>query len=240
MQSEADALRRKSRAAEAASGSVDPSFQIPPPGPNSSGSQMRGRIREMSQPLPLQETPQIQKNKLLRGESGHRRKSSLTRGKRISSSFENTGVIGASATMYLQFPVIRPAHKDLAQPHTSVRASSFYKHIDPELPEPQRAQQLLIWCSHRAMSELLDQNATMTQPSKRNSNDSGKDPPLSEEGMQLLKSVEEEVVRMLAEKRIDTNVFSPPEDEVSGQLKENEQNVRNRAREIKFNTHIQK
>ena len=44
----------------------------------------------------------------------------------------------------------------------------------------------------------------------------------------------------LAEKRIDTNVFSPPEDEVSGQLKENEQNVRNRAREAKFNAHIQK
>lgn len=51
----------------------------------------------MSQPLPLQETPEIRKNKLLRGEpvaGKTRRKSSLTRGKRISATFENTGVIG--------------------------------------------------------------------------------------------------------------------------------------------------
>lgn len=244
MQSETDNLRRKSRAAEAVTANANPAFQFPPSGASSKSSQSqpsRGRIREMSIPLPLQETPQIQRNKHLRGDTGHRRQSSLSRGKRISSSYENTGVIGASSLVRPGFPVIRPAHKDLAQPHTSVRDTSFYKHIDVELPEPQRAQQLLIWCSHRAMSEMTEQNGHALATSQRNSKNAGKDPPgLSEEDMRLLKGVEEDLVRMLAERKVDTNVYSHPgDDEAPRQLKENEQNVRNRAREVKFNAHIQ-
>lgn len=143
------------------------------------------------------------------------------------------------------------AHGSLgsAQPHTSVRDSSFYKHIDVDVPEPQRAQQLLIWCSHRAMSELVEENTKRagtssegSSSSKPRGKDPGKDPPpLSSASMMLLKGVEESVVKMLAERKIDTNVYSPPEDsDVSRQLKENGENVRNRAREGKFNAHIQK
>src|ERR1700736_3918052 len=40
----------------------------------------------------------------------------------------------------------------IAQPHTSVSDSSFYKHIDCDLPGSSRARQLLIWCSSRALS----------------------------------------------------------------------------------------
>ena len=202
----------------------------------------------MSQPLPLQETPEIRKNKLLRGEpvaGKARRKSSLTRGKRISSTFENTGVIGESSRYFR--PLLRKYshfYAESAQPHTAVRDSNFYKHIDVELPEPQRAQQLLIWCSHRAMNELVEQNTrtAATPSSQLNGKDAGKDPPpLSSADMLLLKGVEENVVRMLAEKRVDTNVYSPPDDgETSMILKENEGNVRNRAREARFNAHIQK
>lgn len=99
MQSETDTLRRRSRPPE----TINPEFHFPPPDSSLNGkghkpsSQQRGRIREMSQPLPLQETPEIRKNKLLRGDpvvGKTRRKSSLSRGKRISSTFENTGVIG--------------------------------------------------------------------------------------------------------------------------------------------------
>lgn len=103
MQSEADSLRRQSRAAESAI-AVNPAFQIPPPSTNGRSnkssrpppSQSRGRAisRETSQPIPQQETPQIERNKMMRADPGHtRRKSSLTRGKRISSSYVNTGVI---------------------------------------------------------------------------------------------------------------------------------------------------
>lgn len=244
MQLETDALRRKSMAAGAAAANANPAFQFPPPGagPSSKSSkpnQSRGRIRELSQPLALQETPQQERNRFLRGTHGHRRQSSLTRGKRISSTYESTGVIGTSVVACTGFPVIRPAHQVSAQPHTSVRHSSFYKHIDVDLPEPQRAQQLLIWCSHRAVNEVAEGD---TQSSSRpNGKDPGKDPPLSDEDMQLLKGVGEDLVRMLAEKKIDTNVYSQPgDDEAPRQLKENEQNVKNRAREVKFNAHIQK
>jgi kinetochore protein Mis13/DSN1 len=63
--------------------------------------------RDSLVPLPERETPEITKNKILRREivggerkrpvekDGGRRKSSMTgRGKRVSSSFENAGVIG--------------------------------------------------------------------------------------------------------------------------------------------------
>lgn len=128
----------------------------------------------------------------------------------------------------------------LAQPHTSVSESMFYKHIDVDLPEPQRAQQLLIWCANRAMNDFVDEHAPSSS-SRRNVASAGKDPPLSPEDIQLLKSVQEEVIRMLAEKKIDTNVSGkfasvpPPE-----RTRTNEQNVRNRARETKFNEHIQR
>lgn len=123
-----------------------------------------------------------------------------------------------------------------------MRNSSFYKHIDVELPEPQRAAQLLIWCSHRAVNELAEQIAQMSFSSRQNSKDPGKDPPsLSEDDMQLLRGVGEDVVRMLAERKIDTNVYNQPgKDGEPKQLRPNGQNVRNREREVRFNAHIQR
>ncbi|KAI0696953.1 Mis12-Mtw1 protein family-domain-containing protein [Cytidiella melzeri] len=224
MQSETETLRRRSRPLE----TINPAFQFPRPNANGTSNahkppsqpQQRGRIREMSQPLPLQETPEIRKNKLMRGElvvgkGRTRRKSSLSRGKRISSTFENTGVIARHANAHY--------YDGSAQPHTTVRDSSFYKHIDVELPEPQRAQQLLIWCSHRAMSELVEQNtrAGTASSSHTNGTNSGKDPPPVSSA--------------------DMMVYSAPDDgEGSSVLKENEGNVINRAREARFNAHIQK
>lgn len=46
---------------------------------------------------------------------------------------------------------------------------------------------------------------------------------------------------MLAEKKIDTSVYTPGEDGKAvreGALKPNEQNVKNRAREVTFQRHI--
>lgn len=108
MQSEADILRQQSRSAAESSHSngANPDFQFPAPTPNGRNkslrpppSQSRGRTvtRETSQPINDQETPRIERNKMLRADPGHsaRRKSSLTRGKRITTSYANTGVIGA-------------------------------------------------------------------------------------------------------------------------------------------------
>ncbi|TCD61829.1 hypothetical protein EIP91_007846 [Steccherinum ochraceum] len=194
---------------------INPAFQFPPPAPTPT----RDRIQDSSIPIPTSETPQIEKNKMMRGEIPHRRRSSISRGTRASSSFENTGVI--------------------TQPHTSVADSTFYKHIDVDLPEPQRAQQLLIWCSHRALTELSEDQQSS---SRRRGRSAGKDPPpISPDDMQILKGVQEDVIRMLAEKKIDTNVFSPAGASKTPQvLRENEQNVMNRERETKFNEKIQK
>jgi kinetochore protein Mis13/DSN1 len=52
--------------------------------------------------------------------------------------------------------------------------------------------------------------------------------------------VEEEVIKMLAEGRIETNVYSPPgESSKKANVKENEQNVKNRAREKLFTEQIE-
>ena len=92
------------------------------------------------------------------------------------------------------------------------------------------------------MNELTEEQTRMSATSKQTTSNPGKDPPpLSAEDVNLLKSVEEDIIKLLAESKIDTNVFSPPEEaEAHSQLKPNEQNVRNRAREVRFNAHIQK
>ena len=88
MQSETDTLRRRSQAAGSLNGAAD--VQFPPRTPGR-------RTVDTTEPLAQAETPQIEKNKAMRGEgsagSGHRRRSSVSRGKRISSSYEATGVI---------------------------------------------------------------------------------------------------------------------------------------------------
>ncbi|KAF8554457.1 hypothetical protein OG21DRAFT_1508894 [Imleria badia] len=228
MESETDHLRSRSRAKEA----VHPSFQLPPTATTPSKRHPPDAI----QPLPESETPQIQRNKLMReGPSvprtpqtqtpSHSRRTSLSmRGKRISTSFENTGVI--------------------SQPHASVNDSSFYKHIDCDLPEPQRARQLLVWSAARAVSRSSEASSSTKplKPPSKSSSSRGKDPPpLDDRRKQILKTVQEDFIRILAEKKIDTSVYGHGEDGKSvrdGVLKPNEQNVKNRAREVTFQQHI--
>ena len=103
MQSETDSLRRRSRAAQSSAG-LNPDFSFPAPSTNGrtngrattkpATSRGRAATRELSQVLPDDDTPRIERNKLLRGDPGNsRRQSSLTRGKRVSSTYVSTGVI---------------------------------------------------------------------------------------------------------------------------------------------------
>lgn len=106
MESEADVLRRKSRAAESSAGFADPSFKFPTTtNPAESRPARRPNHIDAIQPIALSETPQQQRNKALREQGGSRnqgRKSSLSmRGKRISNSYEATGVI-SSSDFYLE------------------------------------------------------------------------------------------------------------------------------------------
>lgn len=224
MQSETDTLRRRSQAAVKSVNGLNHNLYFPAKLPR---PPLTGILHDAVIPVATQETPQIERNRFMRGEeSNHRRKRSLSRGKRISSSYENTGVI--------------------SHPHTSVSDTTFHKHIDGDLPEPQRICQLLIWCAHRAMTELVEPSGRtildqgQASSSRRDLKKSGKDPPLSAEAAQVMKRVEDGVLRMLAEKQIDTNVYAQDDTRPARPLKENEQNVKNRAREARFNVHNQR
>jgi kinetochore protein Mis13/DSN1 len=132
----------------------------------------------------------------------------------------------------------------LAQPHPSVSDSSFYKHIDCDLPDPHRARQLLVWSAARAMTKLSETSSSSSSKSKPSSSGSGKDPPpLDERRKQIMKTVQDDFIRMLAERKIDTSVYGHGSDGNVGDerhLKPNEQNVKNKEREIKFREHIER
>ncbi|EPQ52472.1 hypothetical protein GLOTRDRAFT_140210 [Gloeophyllum trabeum ATCC 11539] len=220
MNDEAEHLRRRSRAN---ADHVNPDFNFPAVAASAKQPPPSSRnVEQTRQGRALTRNGDTQQH--------GRRKSSLSmRGKRVSTTYETSGVI--------------------TQPHASVSDSSFYKHIDADLPEAQRARQLLIWCSSRAMNR----NSSSSRPSsssgsKPKSGDPGKDPPanlrpLSAEAAKVLKAVQEDVVRMLAEKKIDTNVYGPTgmlNDMSAKKMKPNEQNIKNRAREIRFTEHIER
>ena len=122
-----------------------------------------------------------------------------------------------------------------AQPHSSVPDFTLYKHIDPEVPESQRARQLLVWSAHRASAKPTSSSIHSTQQ--------GKDPPpkLNSEGTKILQQVQERIIKMLVNKSIDTSVFGDePSTSSSTQVKANEQNVMNRSREERFLARIER
>ena len=126
MEDEVDHLRRQSRAHTTIDSTIlaaETSLQFPartePPGTSRKG---KSRVVDITTPMPEHDTPRAERNKQLRsgamaaivngrGRSpdptpgqGHRRKSSVSgRGKRISSSFEATGIISESPSTLLGF-----------------------------------------------------------------------------------------------------------------------------------------
>lgn len=131
-QSAADTLRRRSQAAKqvasAASGAFDSPARTPRPATTSR------RNIDIVMPVAQRETPQIEKNELMRGETGprRRRRSSVSRGKRIGCSYEATGVI-CEWHMPLCLHVRSASQRGAARPHTCVSVARFFKHIDSEL-----------------------------------------------------------------------------------------------------------
>ena len=186
-------------------------------------------------PLAPRETPKIEQNRAMRGEGSHtprtpRRASMSSRGKRLSNSFDRTGIISAFQWRFR----LRVSHFFLpllvAQPHSSVDDASLYKHIDSELPDSDRARQLIMLCAARAPLPTLHE---------------GKGPPNgpSEKGVKLLQEMRDSMLLLLAERKIDLNVTATdqPSSAANGNvdLRPNEQNVNNRARTTRFKDEIQ-
>ena len=247
MDDETDILRRKSRM-----NSIDPALRIQPqstltsktrPTPTQTKTKPKTKPKFIDSvvPLPEGDTPQIERNKKLRegamaairadrdtspSEATSRRKSTGGRGKRISSSFENSGIISTTLPFSLHV-----ADLCIAQPHSNVSDSSFYKHIDSDLPDVERLRQLLIWSSYRSAA---------TSQAAASSSKSSTLPRLSAKASRALKAAQEEVIRMLAERKIDISVssHSGARSTPSEELRENEQNVRNRQWHLKYTNQI--
>ena len=235
MMSEADQLRRKSRASEDTTGFANPPFPL-----QASGSKRRTTpgYMDITQPVNVHETPKQDRNKSLRenGSVNGRRSSSGSRGKRISTSYETSGIIGVpySPLFFLDYSLNVLNRMPTAQPHSSVSDFTLYKHIDPEVSESQRTRQLLVWSAHRASATPTSGPSHMTQV---------KDPPpkLNSEGTKVLRQVQEQVIKMLVNKSIDTSVYGDESSPSSStQVKANEQNVMNRNREEKFLARIER
>jgi kinetochore protein Mis13/DSN1 len=135
-----------------------------------------------------------------------------------------------------------------ALPHTSIPSSSFYKHIDADLPESLRLRQLLIWCAYRSMTAPPLPSSTLTPKSKSkqplNTAPDPSLPTLTPQEAKFLREMQEEVIKRLAEGKIDTTLSSQSGGDVRGKGKSkeeaktwripNEQNVKNRQREVEF------
>ncbi len=113
----------------------------------------------------------------------------------------------------------------LAQPHSSVNDTSLYKHIDSELPDPDRARQLILLCAARA-----------PLPAPRE----GKDPPSqpSEKGVKMFQDMKDDLLLLLAERKIDMNAMRNDQQGSAAnqgvEVRANEQNVNNRGRTTRF------
>lgn len=125
--------------------------------------------------------------------------------------------------------------RSIAQPHNSVSDTSFYKHIDSDLPDSERVRQLLIWSSSRAAAATSSSSTVPSVPAKPL-------PPLSIAAAKALKSLQDDVLHMLAERRIDLSLYGsssePPELPTQPQT-ENAQNVTNRGWEVTYKSHIE-
>ena len=184
-------------------------------------------------PLAPRETPKIEQNRAMRREGSHTprtpRRASMSRGKRLSNSFDRTGIISALLQWRFRlrvsdifFPLLT------AQPHSSVDDASLYKHIDSEIPDSDRARQLIMLCAARAPLPTSHEGKGPNGP--------------SEKGVKLLQEMRDNVLLLLAERKLDLNVTATdqPSSAANGSvdLRPNDQNVNNRARTTRFKDEI--
>ncbi|KAK9728602.1 hypothetical protein K7432_000949 [Basidiobolus ranarum] len=148
--------------------------------------------------IPIEETPMINKNKEFR--NNRRRSSFAKRGKRASS------IAGGFISL----------------PHPSVSESDFFKHISPELPDPVRMKQLLVWCGRRAMDK---------QTSK------------DQESLELAKVIQEEIMTLLVNNQVSTSWYSRDSAQTANEsftCKENPQNIINKEKKEEYEYSIQR
>ena len=101
-------------------------------------------------------------------------------------------------------------------PHSSVPSDRFYRHTDPALPDPVRARHVLTWCASRSAPRATDSQTRLS--------------PLSPANSALLASLQDQIVKQLADATIDISLYSAKSKERPPAV-ENPQNERYRAAE---------
>ncbi|KAK6526247.1 hypothetical protein TWF694_004855 [Orbilia ellipsospora] len=134
-----------------------------------------GSDRSLTVPLAaIEDTPLVRRrNKEMREAKGHRRSSLGLRGRRASSL--SNGFIAA--------------------PHPDVQPRDFFKHLDAEMIETQRMQQLLAWCSKCALSEKRAKGRDAQSNARA-----------------AARVIEEDILADLTEKKLNVNWWESSED----------------------------
>ncbi|ORX63489.1 hypothetical protein K493DRAFT_13727 [Basidiobolus meristosporus CBS 931.73] len=83
----------------------------------------------------------------------------------------------------------------VALPHPSIRTEELYRHISPEMPDPIRMKQLLIWCARRAMDSQKDRGDT--------------------EAFNIAKTIQENLISMLIKNEVNTSWYHRKGDDAS-------------------------
>ncbi|CAJ0845852.1 551_t:CDS:2, partial [Entrophospora sp. SA101] len=81
----------------------------------------------------------------------------------------------------------------LVEPHPDIKTEDFYRHIQPELPNPVRLKQLLMWCAQRTLGTQKHEN---------------------EKVLNIVKKVQKDVIRDLSENIISTSCECVGNDDV--------------------------
>ncbi|KAJ7933635.1 Mis12-Mtw1 protein family-domain-containing protein [Mycena leptocephala] len=175
------------------------SREKPPRKPKSTRSRKTFTIVDTEVPL-LDGTPQAERNKILRGTNApDGRTPDLKPDPKTPQRRSSLGGRGKRISNLFQTGAF-------ALPHPKVDEEYFYKHIDRDLPDAEQLRQLLIWSASRAGSSS---SASKLVP----------------EDTSALKAITDDMVRMLAERRLDLSLFAPDdEDAPKGTNAENERN----------------
>ncbi|KAJ7037342.1 Mis12-Mtw1 protein family-domain-containing protein [Mycena alexandri] len=231
MEDEADRLRRASRAHTTidptlASTSISfrpPSPEKPPPKPKpkaAKGKKDKARaITVVDTQVPILDgTPQAERNKLLRGDAmaaiaRDREREAGEQQPKSHSRRSSLGGRGKRISSSFQAGAF-------TLPHPKVNDDSFYKHIDRDLPDAEQLRQLFTWTASRASTSSAEEA-----------------PPEDAAG---LESIKDDMVRMLAERRIDLSLFGPEDDEdMAAATGTNAQNEKNRQWEVVYTKQLQ-
>ncbi|KAJ7201639.1 Mis12-Mtw1 protein family-domain-containing protein, partial [Mycena pura] len=215
-----EAARLRPPSPSRASITVDPplTFRTSPAEKRSTSHSGKGKnavpVIDVEEPL-LDGTPQAERNKTLRADAMTAIARDRARTPEANpKSHKRRSSLGRGKRISNSFK-----GSAFTLPHPKVHEESFYKHIDRDLPDSEQLRQLLTWSASRA--------STTTSSN------------LPPEDVSAVKSIADNMVRMLAERRIDVSLFRPEDQDMDAVKGTNAQNEKNKRWEIVYKQQLQ-